>query len=265
MPTFCSPATAKWRSPSTPKVGPDEGGTLHKLSSFTIDFRLFPDNDRDSYYPMLKSFSFRPTTEWQRFSRRFPVKAYTNYYNIWVMPSAVKSGGTLNSLYLDNFQLRYVDGRKTDEPEEYCVIPDRDDQLYRRGDTVRFAVRARLADAADSLDAELAVLRDYNNSELAALPLRLTRRADGTWTGSASWKAGEYGSFTTVLRRKGNRSAASTPAFRCFTRPSRIHSAPSAGESGSTTRRSARSAAPSGRGRRITASVTPASSGSTGC
>lgn len=31
------------------KVGPDEGGTLHKLSSFTIDFRLFPDNDRDSY------------------------------------------------------------------------------------------------------------------------------------------------------------------------------------------------------------------------
>ena len=119
------------------------------------------------------------------------------------MPSAVKSGGTLNSLYLDNFQLRYVDDEKNGEPEEYCVIPDRDDQLYRRGDTVRFAVRARLADAADSLDAELAVLRDYNNSELAALPLRLTRRADGTWTGSASWKAGEYGSFTTVLRRKG--------------------------------------------------------------
>lgn len=185
------------------KVGPDEGGTLHKLSSFTIDFRLFPDNDRDSYYPMLKSFSFRPTTEWRHFSRRFPVKAYTNYYNIWVMPSAVKSGGTLNSLYLDNVQLRYVDGRKTGEPEEYCVIPDRDDQLYRRGDTVRFTVRARLADAADSLDAELAVLRDYNNSELAALPLRLIRGADGTWTGSASWKAGEYGSFTTVLRRKG--------------------------------------------------------------
>lgn len=185
------------------KVGPDETGVLQKLSAFAIDFRLFPDNDRDSYYPMLKSFSFRPTTEWQHFSRRFPVKAYTNYYNIWVVPAAAKTGGTLNSLYLDNFQLRYVDDRSTGEPEEYCVIPDRDDQLYRRGNTVRFAVRARLADAADTLNAELAVLRDYNNSELAALPVRLTRGADGTWTGNAAWRAGEFGSFTTILRRKG--------------------------------------------------------------
>lgn len=185
------------------KIGPDETGKFQKPDGFRIDFRLFPDNDRDSYYPMLNGFNFRPTTEWKRFSKRFKVKAYPYCYNIWVLPDAIPSGGTLNSLYLDNFRLEYVDGKPAEEPEEYSVIPDRDDQLYAPGETVRYAVRARLREASAVADAVLTLKRDYNSSELAKLPVRLTRGADGTYTGTASFKAGEFGSFSTVLNIKG--------------------------------------------------------------
>lgn len=187
------------------KVGPDENGKLQKLNPFSIDFRLYPDGDRDSYYPMLKRFSFRPTTEWKHFSRRFRIKAYTNYYNIWVLPNGIPNGGTGNALYLDNFRLEYLDGKNTAEPEEYCVIPDRDDQLYKPGDSVRFTVRARLNGLPPDAEASLLVKRDYNGSRVAELPVRLTRGADGTYTGTASLKTGEFGSFSTALHIKGKR------------------------------------------------------------
>ena len=126
------------------KIGPDETGAMQPQRSFHIDFRTFPDLSRDTYYPMLTGFSFRPGTEWKRFSRRFKVKAYTNYYHIWVLPNGIPDGGTGNALYLDNFRFAWVDGKPAEEPEEYAVIPDRTDQIYAPGDPVKLTVRARL-------------------------------------------------------------------------------------------------------------------------
>ena len=179
------------------KIGPDENGVMHKPAPFIIDFRLFPDTDRDSYYPMLKRFQFRPTTEWKRFSRRFKVKAYSYAYNIWVLPAGEPKEDTLNALYLDNFRLEYVDG-KSSEPEEYSVIPDRVDPLYAPGDRVRFSIRARLNGTAPA-DAVLQIRRDYNGSEIARIPVRLAPGADGTFTGKAELPLKEFGSFSTAL------------------------------------------------------------------
>lgn len=183
------------------KIGPDENGVMHKSAPFIIDFRLFPDTDRDSYYPMLKRFQFRPTTEWKRFSRRFKVKAYSYAYNIWVLPAGEPKEDTLNALYLDNFRLEYVDGRSS-EPEEYSVIPDRVDPLYAPGDRVRFSIRARLNGTAPA-DAVLQIRRDYNGSEIARIPVRLAPGADGTFTGKAELPLKEFGSFSTALQIKG--------------------------------------------------------------
>ena len=74
------------------KIGPDENGVLHEAKQFVIDFRCFPDLDKDKYYPMLKRYNFRPGTEWKTFKKRFKIKGYTYYYFIWVMPSGLKNG-----------------------------------------------------------------------------------------------------------------------------------------------------------------------------
>ena len=185
------------------KIGPDETGAMQPQRSFHIDFRTFPDLSRDTYYPMLTGFSFRPGTEWKRFSRRFKVKAYTNYYHIWVLPNGIPDGGTGNALYLDNFRFAWVDGKPAEEPEEYAVIPDRTDQIYAPGDPVKLTVRARLRSDRKELAGTLKLRREYDNSPFATLPVTLRADADGTFEGSVTLKAGEYGSFLTGLEIPG--------------------------------------------------------------
>ena len=180
------------------KIGPDENGVLHPAKSFVIDFRCFPDLTKDKYYPMLKSYSFRPGTEWKTFKKRFKIKGYTYYYFIWVLPSGLKNGETGNSLYLDNFKLHYVD-EKDAAPEEYAVVPDRQDQIYAPGDTVKFDLRARLNSDEKSVNASLLLKKDYNGEVVEKLPVKLTRGADGTYTAVADVKLKEYGSFATEL------------------------------------------------------------------
>ena len=187
------------------KVLPDENGKLQPLRAYSIDFRAFPDQDRDHYYPMLKAFSFRPETEWKHFSKRFKVKAYTNYYNIWVLAPYVPSGTTLNALCLDNFRFEYVDSAPAPVPEEYSVIPDRGDQLYSRGDLVAYTVRARLNDARETVEAKLVFKREYNDSPAAIEAITLKRGKDGTYTGEKSFALREFGSFTTELMIAGKK------------------------------------------------------------
>ena len=187
------------------KVLPDENGKLQPLRAYSIDFRAFPDQDRDHYYPMLKAFSFRPGTEWKHFSKRFKVKAYTNYYNIWVLAPYVPSGTTLNALCLDNFRFEYVDSAPAPVPEEYSVIPDRGDQLYSRGDLVAYTVRARLNDARETVEAKLVFKREYNDSPAAIEAITLKRGKDGTYTGEKSFALREFGSFTTELMIAGKK------------------------------------------------------------
>lgn len=185
------------------KIGPDETGVLQPQKSFHIDFRTFPDLSRDNYYPMLTGFSFRPGTEWKRFSKRFKVKAYTNYYHIWVLPGGIPDGGTGNALYLDNFRFAWVDEKTPEEPEEYAVIPDRTDQIYAPGDPVGLTVRARLRSDRKELAGTLRLKREHDDSPSAALPVTLKADADGTFEGNVELKAGEYGSFLTELEIPG--------------------------------------------------------------
>ncbi len=185
------------------KVAPDENGVLQPLRSFYVDFRTFADFDRDRYYPMLTGFSVKPTTEWQRFSKRFPVKAYTNYYNIWILPQGIPQGGTGNALRLDNFRFAYVDGPGGADPEEYAATPDRDDQIYAPGDRVEWTCRARLAGDAPAVTGKLRISREHNGTVLTELPVTLRRDADGVYEGKAAWTAAEYGSFGTELLLEG--------------------------------------------------------------
>lgn len=87
------------------KAGANEDGKYTPNQLFRVDFRANTDGDRDKYYPMLKGFTFRPSDKWQRFSKRFKIKGYTNFYSIWVMPGA---GKNVNTLYLDNFRFARV-------------------------------------------------------------------------------------------------------------------------------------------------------------
>ena len=175
------------------KIGADENGVLHPVKPFSIDFRCYADGAKDKYYPMLRRFSFRPGTEWKTIKRRFKIKAYTYYYHIWVMPEGVKSGGTVNSLYLDNFTLRYVDGKDV-EPEEYAVIPDDPNHLYAPGKTAALDIRARINSTAQQIDAALEVKKEYNSEKVARIPVKLVRGKDGTYTAKCSFKFKEYGS-----------------------------------------------------------------------
>ncbi len=180
------------------KIGPDENGVLHSAKPFTIDFRCFPDQDKDKYYPMLKRYNFRPGTEWKTFKKRFNIKGYSYYYFIWVMPSGLKNGETGNSLYLDNFKLHYVD-EKDAAPEEYAVVPDRKDLIYAPGDTVKLDLRARLNSNERSINASLLLKKDYNGEVVEKLPVKLNRGADGTYTAAADIKLKMFGSFATEL------------------------------------------------------------------
>lgn len=180
------------------KIGADENGVLHPVRPFSIDFRCYADGAKDKYYPMLRRFSFRPGTEWKTIKRRFKIKAYTYYYHIWVLPEGVKSGGTVNSLYLDNFTLRYVDGKDV-EPEEYAVIPDDPNHVYAPGKTAALDIRARINSTAQQIDATLEVKKEYNSEKVARIPVKLVRGKDGTYTANCSFKFKEYGSFTTEL------------------------------------------------------------------
>lgn len=179
------------------KIGPDENGVLHPAKQFTIDFRCFPDLDKDKYYPMLKRYNFRPTTEWKTFKKRFNIKGYSYYYHIWVM-SELKSGETANALYLDNLKLRYVDGKDV-EPEEYAVIPDQDDHLYAPGKTAKLDIRARLNGMGDSVNGTLVFTKEYNSAVVKKMPVTLKRDANGTYVGKVDFKVTEFGSFTTEL------------------------------------------------------------------
>ena len=186
------------------KIGPDENGVMQPQKSFAIDFRCYADGDVDKYYPMLRRFSFRPDTQWKTFKKRFKVKAYSYYYHIWVLTEGLKSGDTANSLYLDNFKLRYVDGKDV-EPEEYAVIPDCDEHLYAPGKTAKLDVRARINSGKKSIDAVLKVKKEYNGEVAASIPVKLERDKNGTFVGKCEYKFNQFGAFTTELAVSGRK------------------------------------------------------------
>ena len=181
------------------KAGPNEDGKYTPNQLFRIDFRANTDYDRDKHYPMISGFGFRPDNQWKRFSRRFKIKGYTNFYSIWVLPGVRQE---INTLYLDNFRFARVDAPAKPQ-DEYAVTFDKLTSLYRTGDAVKMTFRAIL-DSQEKRISGKADLRFFHDQKLAAsLPVTLTRQPDGIYEGSVLWKPELHGAFSAQLNLKG--------------------------------------------------------------
>lgn len=181
------------------RAGKNEEGDYTPHQLFRIDFRANTDGDRDSYYPMLSGFSFRPAEKWQRFSKRFKIKGYTNFYSIWVMPGAEQK---INTLYLDNFRFARVDA-PAEPQEEYAVTFDKVESLYRAGEPVTMTFRAILKAPEETLTGRVEILFFHDRKQVASLPITLTRQPDGVYEGSVSWNPPLRGAFAAQLKLAG--------------------------------------------------------------
>lgn len=181
------------------KAGANEDGKYTPNQLFRVDFRANTDGDRDKYYPMLKGFTFRPSDKWQRFSKRFKIKGYTNFYSIWVMPGA---GKNVNTLYLDNFRFARV-GAPAKPQEEYSVTFDKIESLYRSGEPVKMTFRALLDTQEKELRGTVGIRFFHDGKQVAELPVALTRQTDGVYEGTALWKPDLHGAFAVYLNLKG--------------------------------------------------------------
>lgn len=177
------------------KAGPNEEGKYSPDQRFSIDFRANSDLDRGKGYPMLNGFTFRPSRQWKHFSKRFKIKAWSNFYSIWVLP---KGKEDVNTLYLDNFRFARVDVPQKME-NEYAVTFHKVTSLYRTGEPVRMTFRAILASREPSVSgsAELRFLHD--RKLVSVLPVTLTRQADGIYEGDVTWNPNVHGSLSASL------------------------------------------------------------------
>lgn len=182
------------------KMGPGEDGRLHPENNYTIGLRCNADADRDSYYPLLTGFSFRPTEQWQRFSRTFKVKPYSCFYAVWICTPDIPQNGTPNTLYFDNFRVEYTDGA-TPYDGEYVVMPNRRDQVYLQDAPVQLTVRALLpAEKSAVVRGVLGIKRTFDRSIWKTFPLELKREAGDLFVGSVSFPATEFGAFFSELQ-----------------------------------------------------------------
>lgn len=181
------------------KAGPSENGIYTPKQRFQIDFRANTDRDRDSYYPMLSGFAFHPTDQWQRFSRRFKIKGYTNFYSIWVLPGSRKE---INTLYLDNFRFTRI-GAPAKPQNEYAVTFDKITSLYRTGEGVKMTFRAHLDSQEKQLTGKAEIRFFHDQKPAASLPVSLTRQTDGVYEGSVLWQPDVHGAFAAHLNLKG--------------------------------------------------------------
>lgn len=181
------------------RAGKNEEGDYTPNQLFRIDFRANTDGDRDSYYPMLSGFSFRPTEKWQHFSRRFKIKGYTNFYSIWILPGAERR---INSLYLDNFRFTRVDAPAKPQ-EEYAVTFDKVESLYRAGEPVAMTFRAALDAKEETLTGRAEILFFHDRKQVASLPVTLTRQPDGIFEGQVRWNPSLRGAFAVQLKLAG--------------------------------------------------------------
>ncbi len=181
------------------KAGPNENGNYTPNQLFRIDFRANTDYDKDRYYPMINGFGFRPTDQWQRFSKRFKIKGYTNFYSIWVLTG---TRDEINTLYLDNFRFTRIDAPAKPQ-DEYAVTFDKVTSLYRTGEPVKMTFRAILDSREKTISGKAEIRIFHDQKQAAVLPVTLTRQADGVYEGSVRWKPEQYGAFAAHLNLNG--------------------------------------------------------------
>ena len=177
------------------KAGPNEEGNYTPNQRFSLDFRANSDLDRGKGYPMLSGFTFQPAREWKHFSKRFKIKAWSNFYSIWILPRGKEN---VNTLYLDNFRFARVDAPKKTE-NEYAVTFDKVTSLYRADEPVKMIFRAIIDSQAREFPGSVELRFFHNRKRVTALPVTMIRQADGIYEGSVTWKPDVYGSLAASL------------------------------------------------------------------
>ena len=152
-------------------------------------------------YPVLKGFVLRPSAEWQHVSHKFKVIKWHNDYLLTL--NVFRQDGTplQGSLFLDNFKCRFADS--PEEPlEEAAAIPDRDGAAYRKGETIKLKLNARLNSQKDIETVILSAVADHNKTIRLKFPVKLIKH-NFRYEGNLELKADLYGSWHFELSRNG--------------------------------------------------------------
>ena len=149
---------------------------------------------------MLSGFSFRPTEKWQRFSRRFKIKGYTNFYSIWILPGA----GAQDQFALSG-QLPLHPGRRSGKNAGGVRGHLRQGRIALSHRENRFAMtfRAALDAKEETLTGRAEILFFHDRKQVASLPVTLTRQPDGIFEGQVRWNPSLRGAFAAQLKLAG--------------------------------------------------------------
>ena len=182
------------------KISPGEGGSLQNntfLVGCTVTERD-PDSTQQLCAPVY--LTFRPQSEWKHFSYRFPVKKYTTPYMVTFRVLGLNPGDSPDTLFLDNFRIRYTDSPDEEDPEEFAAVLNNPLHLYHRNDPVEITIRARLKDERAEIPAEIKLTECLPGTEARFFRMALHKGNDAVHEGRISLTADRFGAFRIGLR-----------------------------------------------------------------
>jgi len=200
---------------------------------FYIDFRMLGDGTVKSEkswshpnYPIITGMSGTPGKEWKRFTRRIKVMKWKNVYTTSLRVISADKNTPVNApFYIDNFRIRFLDG-KNEAPEEAAVIPDRLENYGFKGDRITFTVTALLRGDAGKTELVLEETSYPNARQIFPVTLKkdpafVSQNGLLRYSGTLSVPAERYGLFRCILNRNG--SALSTVGLFSVLHPPVAH------------------------------------------
>ncbi len=197
------------------RLGESEDGAKPNIKC-AVDFRAFgdeapgvmPKNPDHPRYPVLKSFAFKPGSEWSHVSKTFKVIKWHNAYTLWINVSS-DDGATIDvPLRLDNFKVELRGGKPCGEA---AAVPDKSGGSYFAGEKIKLAVKALLDSKAPSEDVKLDIVADYDSRAWRSFDLKLKRLSDdksskgGVYEGSLELPADKFGSYRCEFSKDGSK------------------------------------------------------------
>lgn len=182
---------------------------------FYIDFRTLGDDTvklekswSHPNYPIISGLSGKPGKDWQTFSRRIKVIKWNNVYTTSLRVLSSRKDGNVNApLYIDNFRIRFLDG-KDEIPEEAAIVPDQTEGVYFHGDKMTFTIHALLR--GDEGKNELILQETSYPERRMAFPVELKKDSAfnsqnglARYSGTVSIEANRYGLFRCFLSHDG--------------------------------------------------------------
>ena len=190
------------------KSGPDEQGNINN-TSVILDFRCYNLNIQHGTvkerYPVLESKSFRPESEWKKYSYIFRVKKGFPY-SIWFRAAAKDSASLIDTLYFDKISLRMPKQTEKTYNNELASFPDKNIPAYRHSGIAVFNIHALLDSTASKEKLKAVIIDDndssvYKQAEILLLFKKNSEQDAGTdprslYTGQQEIKTDRFGSFS---------------------------------------------------------------------